>query len=144
MPPKSAVALSQHPAAKMILREHLAQLESSLEETRGRVLSALDEELAAIRQWMESLKDFDPTLRIYRAEGESSAHSVAVSVSEKAPAKFKPSQPNNIVEFTAQDFVQVQEPVREPSLDPALEKATMDELNAALAAVFENMGHKPA
>lgn len=142
MPPKSAVALSQHPAAKLILREHLAQLESSLEETRGRVLGALDEELAAIRQWMESLKDFDPTLRVYRPEAESSAHSVAVS--EKTPAKFKPSQPNNIVEFTAQDFVQVQEPVREPSLDPALEKATMDELNAALAAVFENMGHKPA
>jgi hypothetical protein len=141
MPPKSVIALSHQPAAKVILREHLAQLESSLEETRGRVLSALDQELAAIRQWMESLKDFDPTLHIYRPEAESSAHSVTVS--EKAPAKFKPSKPNNIVEFTAQDFVQVQEPVREPSLDPALEKATMDELNAALAAVFENVGHKP-
>lgn len=143
MPPKSAIAFSQQPAAKMILREHLAQLESSLEETRSRMLSALDEELASIRQWMESLRDLDPTFSIYRPETETAAQGTGVP-SEKSPSKFKPSKPNNIVEFTAQDFVPAEEPVQEPSLDPALEKATMDELNAALASVFEHMGHKSA
>ena len=143
MPPKSAIAFAHQPAAKMILREHLAQLESSLEETRGRVLSALDEELASIRQWMETLKDFDPSLSVYRPDADSTMKESAVAA-EKAPSKFKPSKPSNIVEFTSQDFGQVQEPLQEPALDPALEKATMDELNAALAAVFEHMGHKPA
>ncbi|RBP43710.1 hypothetical protein DES53_105109 [Roseimicrobium gellanilyticum] len=139
MPPKSSAAFAHQPVAKMILREHLAQLESSLEETRGRVLSALDEELASIRQWMESLKDFDTALTVYRPEAETSAEG-----SEKTPSKFKPSKPSNIVELTAQDFAMTPEPLREPALDPTLEQATMDELNAALAAVFEHMGHKPA
>jgi hypothetical protein len=139
MPPKSASAFVHQPVAKMILREHLAQLESSLEETRGRVLSALDEELASIRQWMESLKDFDTNLTVYRPDTEAAA-----ALAEKAPSKFKPSKPSNIVELTAQDFAMAPEPLHEPALDPVLEKATMDELNAALAAAFEHMGHKPA
>lgn len=143
MPPKSATAFAHQPVAKMILREHLAQLESSLEETRGRVLSALDEELASIRQWMESLKDFDTTLKVYHPEAETSATALAAPT-DKAPSKFKPSKPSNIVELTAQDFAIAPEPLREAALDPALEQATMDELNAALAAVFEHMGHKPA
>ena len=139
MPPKSAFAFAHQPVAKMILREHLAQLESSLEETRGRVLSALDEELASIRQWMETLQDFEPTLTVYRPEAETSANGMTVPA-EKAPSKFTPSKPTNIVELTAQDFALVQEPLREPELDPALEKATMDELNAALSAAFEHIG----
>ncbi|HSI65457.1 MAG TPA: hypothetical protein VLE43_20185 [Candidatus Saccharimonadia bacterium] len=138
MPPKSATAFAQQPAAKMILREHLAQLESSLEETRGRVLSALDEELASIRQWMESLRDFDSNFSVYRPEAEAP---VLVPV-EKTGTQFKPSKPSNIVQLTAHDFAGLHEPVQEPALDPALEQATMEELNAALAAVFEHMGHK--
>ena len=138
MPPKSATAFVQQPAAKMILREHLAQLESSLEETKGRVLSALDEELASIRQWMESLRDFDPTLSVYRPEAEAPV----LSPVDKAGTPFKPAKPCNIVQLTAHDFAGLHEPVQEPALDPALEEATMEELNAALAAVFEHMGHK--
>lgn len=130
----TAIAPSKQTTTRTALSEHLAQLEASLEETRGRVLSALDEELASIRKWMESLENMDSNLTIYRPESAAGA---------KKDKAAKTSKPDNIVQLHPQDFAgEPQEPtIQEPPLDPALEKATMDELNAALAAVFEHMGH---
>ncbi len=129
-------ALTKSKDARAVLCEHLTQLEASLEETRNRVMGALDEELVSIRHWMDSLQSLEPALSIYRPEKD------AAQSAGKVAAATKPSKPNNIVQLSSQDFANVQEPmVTEPPLDPALEKATMEELNAALAAVFEHMGH---
>ena len=111
MPLKPAVAILKQPQARAVFCEQLAQLEASLEETRGRVLNALDEELASIRQWMESLQSLDPALSIYRPEPASPDGAVASQT--EAP---KTSKPGNIVHLTPQDFAETELPRLEEPL----------------------------
>lgn len=143
MPPQAVLALARQPSARLMLCEHLAQLEASLMETRRQVLCTLDQELASLRGWRDSLQQLDPSLSLFRPElalsPEVQTPQHLAELIEGAPNH---STPSNVVQLTKQDFVDALKPVEEPTLDPSLEKATMDELNAALAAVFEEMGHK--
>lgn len=136
----SALALvSQHSApVNALLMERLAQVEATLEEAKLRVVSSLDRELASVRGWLTALQTFDPTLTMdttgnqeAQGQGEATIHSMM----EQAPQPAK----SNIVAFHKGDFESTASPVQEPEVDPGLEKATVDELNAALDAAFREM-----
>jgi hypothetical protein len=96
-------------------------IELALLEARGRVLSALDRELDAVR-----------TLKARRTRVSSSRHEV-----------FRESQlPSNVLPMEQKESPAREEAPPEATLDPALERATIEELNAALAAAFNQMSSK--
>ena len=138
MIPNVSIAPTQSVAAQALLAERLGQLESSLLEARGRVVGSMDRELASIRGWLDVLQNFDPNHSLPKpGQGVSLVGSgSALSELEMEPP---PSAASNIVPFSASDFQPCEAPLPEPATDPTLEQATVDELNAALAAVFKHM-----
>lgn len=98
--------------------EQLEGVELALIETRGRILGALDRELEAVR-----------ALRGRRTNGSGDFHEV-----------FQPSGlPANVLTVSREVFAPKEEAPPEAMIDPALERATIEELNAALAAAFSQM-----
>lgn len=100
--------------------EQLEGVESALIEARGRILSALDRELDAVR-----------AMKAHPANGSS-----------PFPEIFQQSPlPANVLTLNPDVFAaptKEQLPT-EAALDPALERATIEELNAALAAAFNQV-----
>jgi hypothetical protein len=98
--------------------EPLEGVELALIEARGRVLSALDRELAAVR-----------AIRARRTAGSGTFHEVF----QQSPL------PSNVLTAGRELFIAKEQAPLEAALDPALERATLEELNAALAAAFNQM-----
>ena len=138
MIPNVSIAPTQSVAAQALLAERLGQLESTLLEARGRVVGSMDRELASIRGWLDVLQNFDPTHSLQKP-----GQNVSLVGNESALSDLEMEPPasvaSNIVPFSASDFQPSDEALPEPPTDPTLEKATVDELNAALAAVFRHM-----
>jgi hypothetical protein len=147
MSPSLAIAPIQSNASQALLRERLTQLESVLLEARGRVMLSFDRELATIRSWMDSLEHFNPSVGLQALDQPtptSAPASFAESVQELLAASPQPAA-KNIVPFTASiPDLEGKSFLEEPPLDPALASATIDELNAALAAAFAQMSEQPA
>lgn len=138
MTPNVSIVPTQPVAAQALLAERLGQLESSILEARGRVLGSMDRELASIRGWLDVLQNFDPTHSLQKP-GQSVTLVGADSAVSELETEPPASVASNIVPFSAGDFQSGEVALPEPPIDPALEKATVDELNAALAAVFQHM-----
>lgn len=136
MIPNLAIAPTQPAAAQALLCERLAQLEATLLEARGRVLFSMDRELASLRGWMDALQNFDPSHSLQKPEEQTASENAPLSgLLEEAPQTVA----SNIVPFSVADFTTRSAVLREPVLDPTLEQATVDELNAALAAAFQHV-----
>lgn len=88
----------------------LDRIEQMLMETKGRILRALDRELETLRA-MKTVREVPAIAQL----------------------------PNNVLEVGREFFTTPKPPPVEAMLDPALEKATIEELNAALAAAFSQM-----
>ncbi len=98
--------------------EQLEGVELALIEARGRILGALDRELETVR-----------AQRIRRANGSGMVREVF----QQSPL------PANVLTVSREIF-EFREPAPlEAAIDPALERATLEELNAALAAAFSQM-----
>jgi hypothetical protein len=138
MSPSLAITPTQPNASQALLRERLAQLEAVLLEARGRVVLSFDRELASLRGWVESLTHFDPAVGL-QALAEPAALAFGESLQQFLSDAPQPAA-SNIVPFTASVAeVDSRNYLQEPPLDPALASATIDELNAALAAAFAQM-----
>jgi hypothetical protein len=143
MSPSFAIAPSQPKASQALLRERLSQLEAALLEARGRVMLSFDRELASLRGWMDSLEIFDPTVGL-QAVHEEDSDTVRASL-ESLMAQAPHPVASNILPFSSQGFlVEADRIVEEPAMDPTLASATLDELNAALAAAFQQMAQNTA
>jgi hypothetical protein len=135
-----AISPSPTKTSQALFRERLAQLEAKLLEVRGRVLLSFDRELASLRGWMDSLEHFDPTVKLQtlhepmQAQLEPSFEELIATPPSIAPC--------NIVPFTMPG-ASLDAVIEEEPLDPALANATVDELNAALAAAFRHMAQEP-
>lgn len=98
--------------------EQLEGVELALIEARGRILGALDRELEAVR-----------ARRTRHTNGLGIVHEVF----QQSPL------PANVLTVSREAF-ELREPAPlEAAIDPALERATLEELNAALAAAFSQM-----
>lgn len=100
---------------------HFGQLEGvelALMEVRGRILSALDRELEAVR-----------AMKARPTNGSG------------APPEVFPQSPlpANVLTLDREIFAPKEPLPPEAALDPALERATIEELNAALAAAFSQV-----
>jgi hypothetical protein len=141
MSPSLAITPTQPNASQALLRERLAQLEAVLLEARGRVMLSFDRELASLRGWMESMANFDPTGGL-KALSQPASIAFGESLQEFL-ADAPQTAASNIVPFTASIFEDNSKNyLEEPPLDPALASATIDELNAALAAAFAQMSEQ--
>lgn len=98
--------------------EQLEGVELALIEARGRILGALDRELAAVR-----------ARRTRHINGPSMAHEIF----QQSPL------PSNVLTVSREIFESREPAPLEAAIDPALERATLEELNAALAAAFSQM-----
>lgn len=95
-------------------------VELVLLEVRGRILNALDRELEAVRATIKGC----PT----------NGCSASPEVLHQSPL------PANVLTLNREVFASTREPLpAEAALDPALERATIEELNAALAAAFSQV-----
>ncbi len=125
--------------SQALLRERLAQLEAALLEARGRVLRSFDRELASIRGWMDSMEHFDPTAGLQAINENAPGSEPALHDVMTGEPHFVPS---NVLPFAPSPWTGSAEggglggPIEERPLDPDLANATLDELNAALAAAF--------
>ena len=93
-------------------------VELALIEARGRILGALDRELEAVR-----------ALKARRTNGSVTFHEVF----QQSPL------PANVLPVGREIFASKEQLPPEAALDPALERATIEELNAALAAAFSQI-----
>ena len=92
----------------------------ALLDTRNRIVGALDRELAEVR----SLKNMTDVTVLTKS---------AQDFIEHAPL------PNNVLPVGREIFTASELKPAEMTLDPSLERATIEELNAALAAAFTQM-----
>jgi hypothetical protein len=140
MPSSSAIPSTLPQASPALLRERLCQLEAALLEARGRVLFSFDRELTSLRGWMDLLENFDPTVGLH-------AMPEPIPASKGGPAHELVAEPphaaaSNILPFSAADFTELAGVIEEPPVDPCLASATLDELNAALTAAFQQVAEK--
>jgi hypothetical protein len=124
-----------------LLRERLSQLEAALLEARGRVMLSFDRELASLRGWMNSLEHFDPTKRLHALQ-EPAPEAPGESLQELIAEPPHPAA-SNIVPFSIYSETSDSGAIQEQPVDPTLASATLEELNAALAAAFQHMAEKP-
>ena len=136
----SLLALASHPTHPLdsLLQAKLARIEATLVEARLRVVSTFDRELSSVRGWLQALQSFDPTLTMETTGNQASddeEEQEMPNLMEEAPQPLK----NNIVAFNKGDFEEQSDAVPEPVVDPGLEQATIEELNAALEEAFRDM-----
>jgi hypothetical protein len=98
--------------------EQLEGVELALIEARSRILSALDCELEAVR-----------AMKARPTNGSG----VSPEVFQQSPL------PANVLTLNREIFAPKEQLPPEAALDPALERATIEELNAALAAAFSQV-----
>ena len=117
-------------AATAVLRERISFVEKSLLETRTKVLVALDQELSTLRGCLASIE------ASVQSSGTPSGAPGMDQLMQNAPQyqvdntiAMNPSNPS------AQS-------ISEAELDPRLVQATVDELNAALAAAFNQVSER--
>ena len=135
MPPSEAFCLPNitSPApnsAGVVSAQRFEGVEAALIEARDRILHALDFELAEVR------------LLKSRARHASSPTRLALAESWGDPVPdvlHQPPLPSNVVSVGRDVFAPKQQLPSEAALDPELERATIVELNAALAAAFSQM-----
>ena len=137
-----AIALPQAQGSQALLRERLAQLEAALLEARGRVMLSFDRELASLRGWMDSLDHLDPVGGLHSVPIAPAPVASPSSALEELVADAPQPAGNNIVPFSMLDFPETGGVIEEPPVDPGLASATLDELNAALAAAFKQVSEK--
>jgi hypothetical protein len=140
MPSSSVISPTPPKTSQAPFREQLAQLEATLLEARGRVLLSFDRELASLRGWMDALQQFDPTVGMQTVQ--ELVHAPLEPSFEELIAEPPYVAPCNIVPFRAPGS-SPETLIEEEPLDPALANATIDELNAALAAAFRHMAQEP-
>lgn len=140
MTPNFAITPTQPQASQAMLWEHLAKLEATLLEARGRVMLSFDRELASLRGWMDSLDSFDPTTGLH-AVSEPAPDTDAEPLQELI-ADAPQLAACNIVPFTGAAIPGSAALIEEPPVDPNLERATIDELNAALVAAFDHVAER--
>lgn len=133
-----AIALPQAQGSQVLLRERLAQLEAALLEARGRVMLSFDRELASLRGWMDSLNHLDAASSLHAMPSPGSPGAALEELVSGAPQPVG----SNIVPFSMMDFPGTGGVIEEPPVDPGLATATLDELNAALAAAFKQVSEK--
>lgn len=102
-------------------------VERVLMETRSRILGALDRELDQIRASYQA--QMDATHRSAVAGPESEEGGVNLMAASPVP--------QNVLTVSRELFIA--EAPQEVVLDPALERATVEELNAALADAFNHV-----
>lgn len=136
----SSLALASQPAhpVNSLLQEKLARIEATLVEARLRVVSTFDRELSSVRGWLQALQSFDPTLNMETKVNPDHSEDGASDLQHLMEADPEPAT-SKIVAFNKGDFASQTPPVPEPEVDPGLAKATVDELNAALEAAFQEM-----
>lgn len=117
-------------AAGVVPAPELEGVEAALMAARDRILKELDRELAAIR-----------VLRTRTRQASAPAMlAVADPWNDAVPDLSQcPPLPGNVVPVAREVFAPQPELPVEAALDPELERATIEELNAALAAAFNQM-----
>ena len=103
------------------LDRHLKDMETSLMRTRNQVVGYFDRELAKLRRFRTAREGGSP---------KAAEQAVAAALMQEAPL------PSNVVAVGRDVFASKEMPPVEARLDPDLERATVEELNAALEAAF--------
>lgn len=104
--------------------ECLGQMEQSLLESRSRILAVIDEELAAVHQWRQALLSTTPVFQPFAP---------LVPKPESMLTSYKMGK------IVPLDMGMRNEAVSEAKDDPDLIRATVEELNAALEAAFNQI-----
>ena len=127
-----------HPTASAVLREQLFRMERSLLETRTQVMTVLDQELSALRRCLSSIESADPTSQ---AKHEAPQFPAFMGMEQvlKNPPSF---QVDNVIQMPPTSFTCHNDSPSEAEPDPKLAQATVDELNAALAAAFSQVSER--
>lgn len=102
---------------------------------------SFDRELASLRGWMQSLENFDPTGGL-RMVSEPPPDANQTTFFQELGAEPPRLAAKNIVPFSGTDFGDPGRVIEEPPVDPSLASATLDELNAALAAAFKQVSER--
>ncbi len=123
------------PQTKDWFCQQLAGVEMSLMEARSQVVSVLDREISEVRSLKKMassrLEAFDlPSSKpaATRAQGKATN-----DYNQPAPL------PANVLAISRELFTATEPKPVEMALDPELERATIEELNAALAAAFSHI-----
>lgn len=116
------------PQTKDWFFQQLAGVEISLMEARSQVVSVLDREISEVR----SLKKMAAS-RLQSIDLPSFKPAESPVSGKAAPL------PSNVLAISRELFTSTDPKPVEMALDPELERATIDELNAALAAAFSHI-----
>ena len=104
--------------------ECLGQMEQSLLESRSRILAVIDEELAAVHQWRQTIINTSPAVQPFAP---------LVPKPESLLTSYKMGK------IVPLDIGMRTDAVSEAKEDPDLIRATVEELNSALEAAFNQI-----
>lgn len=123
------------PQTKDWFCQQLAGVEISLMEARSQVVSVLDREISEVR----SLKKMAAS-RVETSALPSFNPADSRALGKPAQEFSQPSPlPANVLAISRELFTATELKPVEMALDPELERATIEELNAALAAAFSHI-----
>ncbi len=115
--------------------QQLAGLELSLMEARSKVVSVLDREISEVRSMKKIAASRDGSFAITAFKPAETCTPVKALQNFTHPTPLPP----NVVAISRELFTATEPKPVEMALDPELEQATIDELNAALAAAFSHI-----
>lgn len=115
--------------------QQLAGVEISLMEARSQVVSVLDREISEVRSLKKRVATQSPSSGFYSSNKVDSKTPDMISREFTKPA----SLPANVLAISRELFNGSEPKPVEMALDPELERATIEELNAALAAAFSHI-----
>lgn len=115
--------------------QQLAGVELSLMEARSKVTSVLDREISEVRTLKKMVATREGSFAIPAFTPSESRLSAKAQQNFTHPATLPP----NVVALSREHFTASEPKPVEMALDPELERATIEELNAALAAAFSHI-----
>lgn len=115
--------------------QQLAGIEISLMEARSKVVSVLDREISEVRALKKMMATHDGSYAIPSIKSAESCAPVKTQQNCTHPMPL----PDNVVAISREFFTATEPKPMEMALDPELERATIEELNAALAAAFSHI-----
>lgn len=115
--------------------QQLASVEISLMEARSKVVRVLDREISEVLSLKKMIAAHAGSF------GTSSIKQAESSASTQAQQNFTypVPLPDNVVAISRELFTATEPKPVEMALDPELERATIEELNSALAAAFSHI-----
>lgn len=123
------------PQTKDWFCQQLAGVEISLMEARSQVVSVLDREISEVRSLKKMVASRDQSFGVPSFNPADSRTPVKPSQEFRKPAPL----PDNVLAISRELFTATEPKPVEMALDPELERATIEELNAALAAAFSHI-----